>query len=304
MLFSILRREQQANEHRQHHRRQDRALQARARNQQFNANHRRNQIQQQLQQVEQRPNLRINHVAAAPNLFQADDPIFAQIDFNNYSDSELLEMDAADPTTKRGAKLEKDKRAATSQAKVWIIFFLLSVIFFISLRVSETTLSPNCASKNSCNCLDLFDGAYSIHVLLMFFYSAFRVKLGCKGYRSPIMSRRELKVHSRQVDLVFGVLFTVLTSVIAYGFFKDFIREECRHDTRYIRMIKISQLIMFLVSVSGLYLAFLAIAVCHKRIQVMRRLRRDPPELSSDEEDDQEFLESLDANRVAMDLEN
>jgi len=61
---------------------------------------------------------------------------------------------------------------------------------------------------------------------------------------------------------------------------------------------------MFLVGVSGIYLFVLAIAVCHKKTQTVRRLRRDPPELSSDEEDDKEFITNLEASRAAEDLEN
>ena len=67
--------------------------------------------------------------------------------------------------------------------------------------------------------------------------------------------------------------------------------------------MKVSQVIMFLVSVSGLYLLVLAITVCHKKCSTMRKLRRDPPELSSDEEDDKEFIRNVEELRAAQDLE-
>ena len=67
--------------------------------------------------------------------------------------------------------------------------------------------------------------------------------------------------------------------------------------------MKVSQVIMFLVSVSGLYLLFQAVIVCHKKCSTMRKLRRDPPELSSDEEDDKEFIRNVEEQRAAQDLE-
>lgn len=138
----------------------------------------------------------------------------------------------------------------------------------------------------------------------MFFYSALKVKLGCRGQRVAQLTRRELKLQSRQVDLIFGFIFSALTGVIAYGFIKDFLRDECQDDKRYQRMLKVSQVIMFLVGASGLYLLVVSIVTCHKKCKTMRKMRRDPPEVSSDEEDDKEFIENLEAQRAEQDLEN
>ena len=69
-------------------------------------------------------------------------------------------------------------------------------------------------------------------------------------------------------------------------------------------MLKVSQVIMFLVGASGIYLFVVSIAMCHKKCKTMQKLRRDPPELSSDEEDDKEFITNLDAQRAAHDHEN
>ena len=80
-----------------------------------------------------------NHIHLADNAAAV-----AAREMNQLSNEELLFLDAADPGTKRGGKLDKDKKSALQQAKVWMIFFLLSVIFFISLRVSESTHSDKC----------------------------------------------------------------------------------------------------------------------------------------------------------------
>lgn len=68
-------------------------------------------------------------------------------------------------------------------------------------------------------------------------------------------------------------------------------------------MMKVCQLIMFFVTVASLYHLSVAIIVCHKRIQTVRKLRKDPPELSSDEEDDREFFRNREADRAARERE-
>jgi hypothetical protein len=119
-----------------------------------------------------------------------------RIDDRPLTSDELLQLDAADSRTKRGGKLERDRNSAKSQAKVWLIFFFLCTIFWISLRVSDSTKNPECEAMGSCDCLDFFDAIYTAHVLLMFFYSAFRVRIGCESSKVR-MNRRELKILSR-----------------------------------------------------------------------------------------------------------
>ena len=60
------------------------------------------------------------------------------------SNEEALALDAADNRTKRGGKLVKEKDSVKSQAKVWVIFLFLSIIFFVSLQVSDSTPNPDC----------------------------------------------------------------------------------------------------------------------------------------------------------------
>lgn len=108
------------------------------------------------------------------------------------SNEELLSFDEADPRTKRGGKFERDRNSARSQAKVWVIFFFLCTIFWVSLRVSDNTPSPECTKTGACDCLNLFDAVYTADVLFMFFYMAFRIKIGCNSSRSTV-TRRSLK---------------------------------------------------------------------------------------------------------------
>ena len=91
-------------------------------------------------------------------------------------------MDAADQNTKRGVKLERDKKSAARQARGCMSYFAFSVIFYMSLRVSEQTTAEDCEVKGSCDCLYLFDASYSLYVLLMLIYSGFKFRLGFKGH--------------------------------------------------------------------------------------------------------------------------
>ena len=59
------------------------------------------------------------------------------INLQPLSPEELLHLDAADPRTKRGEKLDKERNQAKSLAKVWLISLFLAIIFFASLRVSD-----------------------------------------------------------------------------------------------------------------------------------------------------------------------
>ena len=78
--------------------------------------------------------------------------------------------------------------------------------------------------------------------------------------------------------------------MVAYGFARDSLRAECGEDKRYQSMMKVSLAIIILVGLSGLYLFILALASCFKQCQTRCRRRKKPAELSSDEEDDKQFL--------------
>ena len=73
-----------------------------------------------------------------------------------------MELDAQNPRTKRGEKMEKEKNGARSQAKVWIMFFFLSVIFWISFRVQSEKETNSCKKDGTCDCLSMFDAIYTL----------------------------------------------------------------------------------------------------------------------------------------------
>ena len=114
----------------------------------------------------------------------------------NLTDEELLIVDYHDVRSKRGGKLQRDKNSARSQAKIWIIFLFVSLIFFVSLRVSDETESRSCETDGSCDCLNIFDAGYTAYVLLLFFFTGFKIKMGFKSSKQ-FVTRRELKTFQR-----------------------------------------------------------------------------------------------------------
>ena len=168
------------------------------------------------------------------------------------TNEEALAVDAADSRTKRGGKLEKERNTARSKAKVWLIFFILSIIFYASLHVSEGTPTPKCQTIDSCSCLDLFSALYTAHLLIMLFYAIFRIRIGCQGSKVK-MTRRLLKVQSRKVDLTFSILFLVITSIMLVSFLLDITREECQNDARFNKMNSVAKVIMFLVGIHSIF---------------------------------------------------
>ena len=58
-------------------------------------------------------------------------------------------------------------------------------------------------------------------------------------------------------------------------------------------MEKVTQVIMFLAAITDIYILMKALGVIHKFCQVANRKELDPPRLSSDEEDDVDYLRNF-----------
>ena len=63
-------------------------------------------------------------------------------------------------------------------------------------------------------------------------------------------------------------------------------------------MDKVTQVIMFLAAVTDIYMLSKALGVIHKYCQISNRKKLDPPRLSSDEEDDAEYLRNFQRNNI------
>ena len=133
------------------------------------------------------------------------------------SNEELLLNDEKDPTTKRGAKFQKEKDRVRRLAKVQVIILLTELILYTWLRLAGAV--PN---EEICNgyyeqevsyckrinyhCLSNFDTFYTVHALLMFFHSGFYLKIGCFNLKTTL-TLRELKMRIRNLNLFFGIFF-------------------------------------------------------------------------------------------------
>ena len=100
-------------------------------------------------------------------------------------------------------------------------------------------------------------------------------------------------MQSRRINLCFAILFQIVAILLFTGFFLDKSREEdeCHEasdDEK--RRNGSPHIILFLVSLHTLYQFFVLSYIMHRQCRAMRRKRLQPPQLSSDEEDDAEYL--------------
>ena len=100
-------------------------------------------------------------------------------------------------------------------------------------------------------------------------------------------------MQSRRINLCFAILFQIVAILLFTGFFLDRIREEdeCQEATDDEKRRNGSpHIILFLVSLHTLYQFFVLSYIMHRQCRATRRRRLQPPQLSSDEEDDAEYL--------------
>ena len=83
------------------------------------------------------------------------------------------------------------------------------------------------------NCFAVFDILYGVYLGLLFFYMAFRSKIGCTSKDEYQRSRRELKTQSRSMNLIFGTPLTIMAILILSFWYSDFDSDECQNNERY-----------------------------------------------------------------------
>ena len=75
------------------------------------------------------------------------------------------------------------------------------------------------------------------------------------------------------MDLIFGILFQFFTGLLLFSFIMDHTREACYDDKRYQRMSQVTQVIMFLTTISNLFLLIITIKVISKQCRASKRHR-------------------------------
>ena len=81
--------------------------------------------------------------------------------------------------------------------------------------------------NDTCTCLDVFDILFGIFLGFMFFYVAFRSKIGCVSKNDYQRTRREIKSASRAMNLIFGLPLSTLAILTIYFWYVDYDRAEC-----------------------------------------------------------------------------
>jgi len=163
----------------------------------------------------------------------------------------------------------------------------MEFIVFIWLRVIDRdTVTLECNENGTCDCMQMFDISFAIFLLLVCACTALKVKLSCTAMRSIFATRRMLKKTIRKQEIIFTCCFFVVLACMIFGYFKDRSREECLTDNRFEKMNTVAVVIMCLSTVLTLYLIIRSINIFRTLSRANKRRYLDPPQLSSDEEDD------------------
>lgn len=104
------------------------------------------------------------------------------------------------------------------------------------------------------------------------------------------ITRREIKQTNRKGSIAFGVIFTVLIGAIMYGYLSEMNRKECEEVKEYSEIQQVSTIIIMSSTLICTYMIInLLLTVC-TLVAKSKHLKADPEYLSSDEEDDQVFI--------------
>ena len=106
-------------------------------------------------------------------------------------------------------------------------------------------------------------------------------------------TRGQLKFRRRTVNLVFFVVFQLLIACLYATFFIDNARDECQADSRFQEMVSLCQVILFVACFYNLCILVSATFIVRALCRSCGRRRKQPPQLSSDEEDNVDYRNNL-----------
>ena len=103
---------------------------------------------------------------------------------------------------------------------------LVGCVFFIWLRVADhTDVDEEEEVQSDESCFVAFDILFGVYLGFLFFYMAFRSKIGCTNRSEYQRTRRELKTQSRSMNLIFGGPLTILGILILSMWYSDYDRD-------------------------------------------------------------------------------
>ena len=92
--------------------------------------------------------------------------------------------------------------------------------------VWRRTSKNKATSAKKKECMDEFDTFYTIYVLIVFVYTACRIKFSCQAMRRET-TRRELKNSTRMTVLTFSILFLAVFAWLMYSSEVESDKEKC-----------------------------------------------------------------------------
>lgn len=98
-----------------------------------------------------------------------------------------------------------------------------------------SAVDGECGNKNTCDCGRMFSNFLGLYLVVIVIHTVFRIRFYCRAVVRHV-TRREIKIEMRRGILIFACIFTIVYSLMLYGWYSDTKRNECDSDTRYIRL--------------------------------------------------------------------
>ena len=92
-------------------------------------------------------------------------------------------------------------------------------------------------------------------------------------------------------------MFLIVTGGLIYSYRKELDRKECREDKDYNEMVQISVMIVMVTGIIGIFMACSLIFTIWSSVNRCKIKQENPEYLSSDEEDDREYLSDFRVSR-------
>ena len=133
---------------------------------------------------------------------------------------------------------------------------------------------------------------FSLYLVLVFVQTIFRLKLSCRVNHTDV-TRREIKNTLRQGSILFGILFTFIIIGLIRSYVIELKRDDCDSVPEFVEVRQVGSMIITMSTIISLFMFFSMCYTCYGGYQRFKAKKANPAHLSSDEEDDAEFISGI-----------
>lgn len=94
---------------------------------------------------------------------------------------------------------------------MWVFYFVLTIVILIWLKMASNETYEGCEDAGTCSCLKEFEHTFSGYVAFITVLMVVKVQTGYQAAKFT-STRRELKVKTRRVNMIFGMLHQAITA--------------------------------------------------------------------------------------------